>query len=244
MNNEQKQRARTLTKALSQVHEFESRLELLTAAELAVDMSILLQELIEQPASVPDGWWRLIHDTLRNYRMSTLVDEDGDGYLLIDAMTADSQPVSGGIEECTYLADAIWNALLAAAPAAPAAPERDQWEPANVPRNSAIHSDPDAATWAKYFVTVFPGLADKEDLMRGWFANAMMAMYDHLHQLGKIAPTAPEQNGVAMYAERYRWLRTYNTAKHPAVTEAFFLGDENLDAAIDAARAAEKGGQP
>jgi hypothetical protein len=43
-------------------------------------------------------------------------------------------------------------------------------------------------------------------------------------------------------AERYRWLRTYNTAKHPAVTEAFFLGDENLDAEIDAAIAVEKGG--
>ena len=42
-------------------------------------------------------------------------------------------------------------------------------------------------------------------------------------------------------AERYRWLRTYNTAKHPAVTEAFFLGDENLDAEIDAAIATEKG---
>lgn len=43
-------------------------------------------------------------------------------------------------------------------------------------------------------------------------------------------------------AERYRWLRTYNTAKHPAVTEVFFLGDENLDAEIDAVIAAEKGG--
>ena len=53
MNNEQKQRARTLTKALSQVHEFESRHELLTAAELAVNMSLLLQELIEQAASAP-----------------------------------------------------------------------------------------------------------------------------------------------------------------------------------------------
>jgi hypothetical protein len=42
-------------------------------------------------------------------------------------------------------------------------------------------------------------------------------------------------------AERYRWLRAYNTAKHPSVTEAFFLGDENLDAEIDAAIATEKG---
>ncbi len=43
-------------------------------------------------------------------------------------------------------------------------------------------------------------------------------------------------------AERYRWLRTYNTAKHLSVTEAFFLGDENLDAEIDAAIAEKKGG--
>lgn len=41
-------------------------------------------------------------------------------------------------------------------------------------------------------------------------------------------------------AARYRWLRNYNTAKHPEVTEAFFLGDQNMDAAIDAALAAQK----
>ncbi len=42
-------------------------------------------------------------------------------------------------------------------------------------------------------------------------------------------------------AVRYRWLRSYNTAKHQKVTEAFYLGDEHLDAAIDAARAALEG---
>ena len=58
-----------------------------------------------------------------------------------------------------------------------------------------------------------------------------------------LAARPPEQPAdLARDAERYRWLRTYNTAKHPAVTEAFFLGDENLDAEIDAAIAAEKGG--
>ena len=36
-------------------------------------------------------------------------------------------------------------------------------------------------------------------------------------------------------AERYRWLRSYNTSKHKNVTEAFYLGDEKLDAAIDRA---------
>lgn len=57
------------------------------------------------------------------------------------------------------------------------------------------------------------------------------------------AAAAPERDPeLVRDAERYRWLRSYNTAKHPAVTEAFFLGDENLDVEIDAAIAAEKGG--
>ena len=63
---------------------------------------------------VREQQWQLIHDTLRNYRMGTLSDGEGGGYPLIDAMTADGQSVSGGIEECTYLADAIWNVLDAA----------------------------------------------------------------------------------------------------------------------------------
>lgn len=76
----------------------------------------------QQPVAVPESWWQLIHDTLRNYRMGTLDDGFGDGYPLIDAMTADGQPVSGGIQECTYLADEIWNALRVA-PIAHTAPQ-------------------------------------------------------------------------------------------------------------------------
>lgn len=70
----------------------------------------------EQPAPVavvmPEILHQTIRDTLRNYRMSTLDDGHGGGYPLIDAMTADGQPVSGGIEECQYLADAILNACI------------------------------------------------------------------------------------------------------------------------------------
>lgn len=78
-----------------------------------------------------------------------------------------------------------------------------------------------------------PSLFDDSDA-----ANVYRAML-------AAAPAAPERDPeLARDAERYRWLRAYNTAKHTAVTEAFFLGDENLDAAIDAAIAAEKGGQP
>lgn len=77
-----------------------------------------LQKLkAEQPAPVavviPEILHSTIRDTLRNYRMSTLDDGHGGGYPLIDAMTADGRPVSGGIEECQYLADAILNACSA-----------------------------------------------------------------------------------------------------------------------------------
>lgn len=75
----------------------------------------------EPTPAMPQEWWQIIHDTLRNYRMSTLDDGYGGGYPLIDAMTADGQTVAGGIEECTYLADAIWNALPTQAPSLPAA---------------------------------------------------------------------------------------------------------------------------
>ncbi|WP_313117915.1 hypothetical protein [Ectopseudomonas guguanensis] len=75
----------------------------------------------EQVQAMPQEWWQIIHDTLRDYRMSTLGDGEGGGYPLIDAMTADGQSVAGGIEECTYLADAIWNALPTQAPSLPAA---------------------------------------------------------------------------------------------------------------------------
>lgn len=70
----------------------------------------------EQPAPVevviPDGLHKVIQDTLRNYRMGTLGDGEGGGYPLIDAMSADGESVSGGIEECEYLADAILSACL------------------------------------------------------------------------------------------------------------------------------------
>ena len=66
--------------------------------------------------AVPEWMAPVIQETIRNYRMTTLVDSEGDGYPLIDAMTAAGQPVTCGIAECEYLTDAIWNALLAAEP--------------------------------------------------------------------------------------------------------------------------------
>jgi len=58
----------------------------------------------------------------------------------------------------------------------------------------SIHRNPDAAAWAKLytesraaFLAKNPdGQFDAEDNMLGWFANAMMAMHDHLTGQGPV----------------------------------------------------------
>lgn len=46
----------------------------------------------------------------------------------------------------------------------------------------SIHSNPDARAWAKFFMKTIDEneVVIDEELMIGWFANAMMAMHDHL----------------------------------------------------------------
>ncbi len=60
-------------------------------------------------------------------------------------------------------------------------PAIDPWQPSGSDYDRSIHHNPDAKAWADLFIDVFPGLKDKHDLMLGWFANAMMAMHDHIH---------------------------------------------------------------
>lgn len=43
-----------------------------------------------------------------------------------------------------------------------------------------IHTNPDAMAWAKFFRECNPDCNVEDDVMLGWFANAMMAMHDHL----------------------------------------------------------------
>lgn len=45
----------------------------------------------------------------------------------------------------------------------------------------SIHSNPDPASWAKFFRECNPDCNVPDDVVFGWFANAMMAMHDHLH---------------------------------------------------------------
>ena len=44
----------------------------------------------------------------------------------------------------------------------------------------SIHQNPSADAWAKFFLELNPNSPYDLDTMRGWFANAMMAMHDHI----------------------------------------------------------------
>ncbi|WP_316176194.1 hypothetical protein [Bradyrhizobium sp. SZCCHNRI1073] len=44
----------------------------------------------------------------------------------------------------------------------------------------SIHTNPDARAWAKFFMECNPESNVPEDVMVTWFANAMMAMHDHM----------------------------------------------------------------
>jgi hypothetical protein len=44
----------------------------------------------------------------------------------------------------------------------------------------SIHTNPDARAWAKFFIERNPHSTVDEGTMIGWFANAMMAMHDHM----------------------------------------------------------------
>lgn len=55
----------------------------------------------------------------------------------------------------------------------------------------SIHTNPDAKAWVEFYKKTFPE-AD-EELMLCWFANAMMAIHDHLHNK-KIEPLQEQQH--------------------------------------------------
>lgn len=82
--------------------------------------------------------------------------------------------LDGGSQPC-YYAETVQR-IVAALSAQQSAP----WAPSGADYDRAIHRNPDAKAWADFFIATFPGQADKHDLMLGWFANAMMAVHDHL----------------------------------------------------------------
>ena len=46
----------------------------------------------------------------------------------------------------------------------------------------SIHSNPSALAWTKFFRECRPECNLDDETMLGWFANAMMAMHDHIYQ--------------------------------------------------------------
>lgn len=70
--------------------------------------------------------------------------------------------------------------------------------------------DPDAMAWAKSFCAINPDCGLDEGVMVGWFANAMMAMHDHLlnTRTGQLVERdAPDLVGANTLPTEYaRWL--------------------------------------
>lgn len=54
------------------------------------------------------------------------------------------------------------------------------------PYDMSIHTNPDAQAWAKFFCKQHPESPHDEGVMFAWFANAMMAMHDHLTGTGLV----------------------------------------------------------
>lgn len=54
----------------------------------------------------------------------------------------------------------------------------------------SIHTNPDAMAWTKFFRETNPDCNVPDDVMFGWFANAMMAMHDHL--MGQKVTVLPD----------------------------------------------------
>jgi hypothetical protein len=69
-----------------------------------------------------------------------------------------------------------------------------------------IHSNPDAQAWAKFFIHTKEKASWQiedidESLMLGWFANAMMAMHDHLKSQRTWVGLAKEDRLCAKYMQ-------------------------------------------
>jgi len=50
------------------------------------------------------------------------------------------------------------------------------------PYDMSIHSNSSALAWTKFFRECNPECNLNDEVMLGWFANAMMAMHDHIYQ--------------------------------------------------------------
>ena len=73
--------------------------------------------------------------------------------------------------------------------------------------DTSIHQNPSAEAWTRFFYEHYPDCNVELDVMLGWFANAMMAMHDHL----KSKEIEPLQQVCEEWAETSQ--RNYQCAK-------------------------------
>ena len=73
--------------------------------------------------------------------------------------------------------------------------------------DTSIHQNPSAEAWTRFFYEHYPDCNVESDVMLGWFANAMMAMHDHL----KSKEIEPLQQACEEWAEVSQ--RNYQCAK-------------------------------
>lgn len=106
--------------------------------------------------------------------------------------------------------------------AALSAQQSDPWAPSGTAYDLSIHLNPDAKAWADFFVATFPGQADKHGLMIGWFANAMMAMHDHLKAQQSAHVSVPRDIAMALLDDGPR----AETWKAQAALRALLNGGE------------------
>lgn len=63
----------------------------------------------------------------------------------------------------------------------------------------SIHTNPDAMAWTKFFREMNPDCNVDDDVMLGWFSNAMMAMHDHMRP--DLAPVVMPDGSASFVAD-------------------------------------------
>jgi len=96
-------------------------------------------------------------------------------------------------------------------------------EDESAPYDMSIHSNSSALAWTKFFREHNPECNLDDDVMLGWFANAMMAMHDHIYQT-----TQPEQTEQKPLSdeERQRLSKAYSAkAEQVAFEEGIIFAE-------------------
>lgn len=130
----------------------------------------------------------------------------------------------------------------------------------------SIHSNPDAAAWAKFYIETWPDGCDDEETMIGWFANAMMAMADSMEKPTQspsdewvdglppvgaeckypsggcgIVKLPPDKNGIIIVEQDGVYKRVSAKSVRPIKSKEEKHREELIDKAVDVIYTAQQG---